>query len=346
MELITLLNSKLFNAGAKAKLDVVSILKEEYGEKLIEKTIDIQLEYGKHRSFLKKVIDNLKKTIYCYIYLGSKDIKIIQYPIYAVFGYLKKPKNRNQVIVIVHDLLGLRKQDEKEDEKEIRYLNNFNYLIIHNEAMKKYLIEKGISEKKLYLLELFDYCCEKGDRIQNKFDENKMTVAYVGTLEKEKCPFIYQLKEDKMNFNMNLYGKGNEKLENHKMIYKGSKDSAELPNKIEGNIGLVWDGNFDESDEYETYKNYTRYNNPHKLSCYIAAGLPVIVWRKSAVADFVKKYNIGYTISNIYDINNLNFQDYEEKKKNVEELSNKVREGYFTKKVIKKILEDMGVNNE
>ena len=111
-----------------------------------------------------------------------------------------------------------------------------------------------------------------------------------------------------------------------------------MPNKIDGNLGLVWDGNFDESDEEKNYKNYTRFNNPHKLSCYIASGMPVIVWKKSAIADFVRENNIGYEISNLYDINKLDFSDYDVKKKNVEKLEQRVRKGYFTQSALSKIL--------
>ena len=100
----------------------------------------------------------------------------------------------------------------------------------------------------------------------------------------------------------------------------------------------MWDGNVDESDEHLTYKNYTKYNNPHKLSCYLAAGIPVIVWKKSAVANFVLKNNIGYVISSLYDINELDFSDYELKKKNIEKISKNLKNGYYTKKVIKQML--------
>ena len=116
----------------------------------------------------------------------------------------------------------------------------------------------------------------------------------------------------------------------------------ELPDKIDGDLGLIWDGNFDESDENIKFKNYTKYNNPHKLSCYTASGIPVIVWRKAAIADFVKKYNIGYTISNIYDINNLNLADYKEKVNNIKNLQRKVRSGFFTINAMEKVLKDMG----
>ena len=118
-----------------------------------------------------------------------------------------------------------------------------------------------------------------------------------------------------MKYRINLYGVGIDKDINNKIKYLNKYSPDELPNKIVGDLGLIWDGNYDESDENEGFKNYTKYNNPHKLSCYIAAGLPVIVWEQSAVADFVNKYNIGYTIKNLYDINKINLTDYTTKKK-------------------------------
>ena len=78
-----------------------------------------------------------------------------------------------------------------------------------------------------------------------------------------------------------------------------------------------------------------------KLSCYTAAGIPVIVWEKAAIADFVKKYDIGYTIKSIYDINNLDLKDYNRKQENIKELQKKVRNGYFTKRVVDKFLKDI-----
>ena len=125
------------------------------------------------------------------------------------------------------------------------------------------------------------------------------------------------------------------------MIYKGSYEPEVLPSKLYGKLGLVWDGRCDESDEEITYKRYTKYNNPHKLSCYMAAGLPVIVWRKAAVAKFVEENNIGYLISNIYEINNIDYDTYDEKVKNVNIIKNRVKEGYYTKKVIDKIIIDI-----
>ena len=209
--------------------------------------------------------------------------------------------------------------------------------------MKKFLIDNGIKESKIYVLDLFDYICDG----ELQVDRNRVTnieeakVVYAGNLSKEKSPFLHQLEENKMKFNIDVFGVGIDEDINKNILFKGKLHPEELPNKLTGNLGLVWDGCFDESDENVTFKNYTKFNNPHKLSCYMAAGLPVIVWEKAAIADFVKKNNIGYTISNIYDINNLDLADYEIKLKNALEIKEKVRNGYFTKTVMKEIIKDI-----
>ena len=188
---------------------------------------------------------------------------------------------------------------------------------------------------------VFDYLSNNFKENNKKINLNNIKVIYAGNLKKEKCPFIYELNEKKLKYSFNLYGLGIDKellKKNKKINYRGSFDPENIE-FIYGDIGLVWDGHIDESDEDESFKNYTRYNNPHKLSCYIARGLPVIVWRKSAISEFVIKNNIGYTISNLYDINNLDFSDIEEKRKNAMVLSRKLRSGYYTKKIIDEIVE-------
>ena len=74
----------------------------------------------------------------------------------------------------------------------------------------------------------------------------------------------------------------------------------------------------------------------------MAAGIPVIAWKKAAISEFIKKNNIGYLIDQISDINNLDFSDYNEKLKNTKKMQVKVRNGYFTKTVINEILNDIG----
>lgn len=319
------------NAGLKAPIDIIHIINKN------DKSKNVKL--NENAGKFKKICNWLMIKKYRFY----RKCIFVQYPSTFKFNPYKYFISKRKIILL-HDIEGLRKKNSNILSREMIGFKNFEYIICHNKRMKEYLIENGIDEGRIKILELFDYLVTGNVKEkQNKIIE-KPIIIYAGNLIKEKSPFLHQIDKEKINFNFNLYGVGVSNDINEKMKYKGSFEPDILPNKLEGDLGLVWDGNYDESDENEGFKNYTKYNNPHKLSCYIAAGLPVIVWRKAAISDLVKKYNIGYTISNIYDINNIDFSDYNEKLKNVKDLSKKVRSGYFTKRVMKEIFNDMGVN--
>lgn len=323
------------NAGPKAKIDVEKILKEEYNFDI--KNIPVTEDILNNK--FKRIILNLKKLFYTRNNCKHADIVVIQHP-YSSQKIIYKNIQNN--IVFIHDIDGLRIQNKKILDKELELFKNADIIIAHNNKMKNFLVNNGIMKEKIYVLELFDYLQSNYvPKELNAIEINNIQIAYTGNIDKAK--FLYELNEEKMNFDINVYGPCSDNSFCEKVIYKGKFSPDEIVNNIEGNLGLVWDGKLDESDENVGFKNYTKYNNPHKLSCYLAAGLPVIVWRKAAVADFVQKNNIGYTISNIYDINNLDFSTLEEKKKNAKIIGEKVRNGFFTKKIMKKILLKKGI---
>ncbi len=342
MRILTVKCAGDFNAGPKAPSDIIDILTEKYNAKS-ELLIQGNGIYSKIKYRLKMFSTILKAKM-------KKEVLIMQFPMYEttkilnfLFLFSLNFINKDKTIVLIHDLDSIRSEDETLRKQEFERLSKVKYIVVHNEKMKKYLEDIGI-KANLYTLDLFDYLCDKKNDFQREnieFDKNNLKIAYAGNLSEVKSPFVYQLDEDKMNFTINLYGVGIDKDINEKMLYKGKFPPNELPDNIQGSLGLIWDGKFDESDENVSFKNYTRYNNPHKLSCYIAAGLPVIVWRQAAIADFVKKYDIGYTISKLYDINELDFSDYVKKAQNVRKLQSDARNGKFTISVIEKILKDM-----
>lgn len=329
-----------FNAGHKAPEDILNICNE------LENIKEHSFLVKKEDTFIQKVLVNLDKIKMFKKLSKINENFIIQYPFSyqdVVNNSMIKFMKKQKVVLVIHDIVGLRDKDQVTLAKELNILRLAEAIIAHNQKMKKFLIENGIKENKIYVLDLFDYLCNGELEVErnNVTNIQEAKVVYAGNLSKEKSPFLHQLDENKMKFNMNVFGIGIDKDINNKISFKGKLHPEELPNKLPGNLGLVWDGCFDDSDEDVTFKNYTKFNNPHKLSCYMAAGLPVIVWEKAAIADFVKANNIGYTISNIYDINNIDLTDYEIKLKNALELKEKVRNGHFTKLVIEEIVKDL-----
>ena len=328
MKILTTIRTKSLDAGPKAPLDVIRILRDEYKDIKVETAVRTQKGLLWK---LKRIILILKNILY-------KDIIIVQHPITQSKIIKLLPKKKT--IILVHDLNSIRYPEAKNNENEIGNLKKFKYIIVHNQIMKNYLIQNGVDSNNIYILELFDYICDKNIESVLNQDNKEYKIIFAGNLEKSE--FIYQLEENKMNFNLNLYGQGFKQNENNKTIYKGVFQPEKLPKEWDNNgIGLVWDGKLDETDVEFGVKNYTKYNNPHKLSCYLAAGIPVIVWEKAAIADFVIKNNVGFLIKNIYEINNLDFSDYEVKKENAKKISEKIRNGYFTKKIFKEVIDKM-----
>lgn len=334
MKVITIKSWETFNAGPKALEDVIRILEKQYKAK----SCLIDMATG-------KIQYKLKLAWNLFLSRFSKEILILQYPIFERKTLLKLA-NKKRSIVFIHDVEGVRSQDEKLLAMEIEKLSLFSYIVVHNKKMKQILIEKGIGEEKIFILELFDYLCNeeekrKEDKQQVK-DIKDIQLCYAGNLRQEKSFFIYQLTDEMLSFSFHLYGIGAETEKLAKKIkYKGKVEPDDLPNKMQGNLGLIWDGRMDEKDENEYFKNYTKYNNPHKLSCCIAAGMPVVVWEKAAIADFVKKENIGYTVHSLKDINYINLEDYAKKLENVQAIKQRVRTGYYTKRVIQEIQQKM-----
>ena len=311
------------NAGPKAKIDVENILVKKYNAKVVT------LASTKTRlsTVFQKICFYLKPL------LSLNKIIVIQYPIGK--HYLLT-LNRNKILFI-HDIEGLRNQRIKRATKELKYFNSFKYIVCHNEKMKNYLIVNGV-KAKIYTNELFDYLISEENKEPHK--DEKLELVYAGNIN--KSAFYKKLDSKNMNFTINIYaGSKPENNNNSKIKYMGCYSPDELPSKIKGNLGLVWDGDIDDNDEFIGFKNYTKYNNPHKLSCYIAAGIPVIVWDKSAVSKFVKENDIGYLVNNINEINNINLKSYKTKLNNVKKIHKKVVNGEYTINVINKILKDM-----
>lgn len=316
-----------YNAGPKAPRDVSNILSTKYNCEV--KSFFVNTSKKKSR-----ILSFIKKNFFCLTF-NSDDIILVQMPFLRTKVF-ERFVERNKVVLLIHDLVGLRYDDIRKENAEISIYKKAFKIISHNENMTKYLIDRGVNADNIVNLELFDYLtndfeCKK----KSCFDS---TIVYAGNLNLKKAPFIEYL--DKINMNFNLYGIGFQKENSSKIKYLGAFSPEKLPSVMVGDLGLVWDGEPNQVDSTYGVKKYTKYNNPHKVSCYIAAGIPVIVWREAAIASFVKKNNIGYCIEELNDINKLNFLDYNEKLQNVKVISEKVRNGYYLEAAIEKILKD------
>ena len=206
--------------------------------------------------------------------------------------------------------------------------------IVHNNSMKKFLISKGFPANRIVSLGIFDYLIEKS--VEVKEDDG---IIIAGNLDVAKSQYIYHLNEIG-NVTFNLYGANYNNINHYNNInYFGTFLPDELISNLKGKYGLVWDG-----DSLDTCSGltgeYLKINNPHKLSLYLAVGLPVIIWEKAAEAEFVLKENVGVTVKSLYELPQrlatVSYNDYNIMKNNVRIVGERLRRGEYMMEAIRK----------
>lgn len=267
---------------------------------------------------------------------------------------LKKHSKRLNFIVIIHDLESLlfaSDQTKSAGYKQHTLKNELNTLkyakivISHNAAMTKKLIELGVDAQKIIDLEIFDYLPSHQKSGQKKGQKKTLDIHFgsdiiiAGNLGPEKSPYISKLHSIK-GANFNLYGFNlNQSCLSDNVKYFGNFTPEELLKNLSGSFGLIWDGTDIKTCKGHT-GNYLRYNNPHKTSLYLSAGLPVIIWQSAALADFVKFHQIGFTIQSLTELPEKLAQitpaDYDRMRKNAKIIGKQLNSGFFTKAALEK----------
>lgn len=277
-----------------------------------------------------------------YLSLGKFKDKIVffQYPAVSeqlMTRYFHSVRNSDTVTIgLVHDLESIQGVDDWNVKKEIGFIRNFDYLIVHNSKMEEYVRKIGYKGKTIDL-GVFDYLCDFKHPIYE--GEFSYRIAFAGNLE--KASFTSQLKS--LGIAFNLYGKIEDpkKVESEDVKYKGLLPSDQIQYLLTGDYGLVWDGNSIESCS-GIQGEYLKYNDPHKLSLYIAAGKPVITWKKAAIADFIAEHQIGFTVNSLTEITkDMLAENYSVYKQNVMALREKVTNGYYLTTAVNTCLKDI-----
>lgn len=273
-------------------------------------------------------------------FAGSKII-FFQYPAVSeqLMGMFRKvTSTRSYKIALIHDMSSIQGIKDYARAREVNFLSIFNCLIVHNERMRDYVNSIGY-RGKIVILELFDYLHDVNHSIMDQPFSN--SISFAGNLGKAK--FLRNVGN--LSCNWILYGvKGEEDYSSFSNIsYKGLLPSDKIQYLMEGDYGLVWDG-----DSIDTCAGsngeYLRYNNPHKLSCCIAAGKPIITWKQAAIADFVEKNEIGITVESLEELNGIDLiSGYDEMKKNVLRIKAEIAAGKYLERAIQKALE-LGAN--
>lgn len=288
----------------------------------------------------------------CYETIPEDAVLFLQYPSHQLQEERDKTllmlKNRKHVriIAMVHDVESLRAvcQDSRRRAEFDFMLETADVIIVHNDCMLRYFSELGFSERRMVSIGLFDYLCEEKNSGRKYFDKS---VTIAGNLGSDKSPYIRDLCK-LAPLKVHLYGPNYECSmadAGGNIEYHGSFPSGRIPGVIKGGFGLVWDGESVETCAGVT-GNYLRFNNPHKLSLYLAAGLPVIIWKEAAEASFVETHGVGFAVESLFEIREiLEWMDeagYERYLQAVRKVSAMLTGGEYTKIAIHKAEEILG----
>ncbi|MCH4017751.1 MAG: hypothetical protein LKE74_04760 [Prevotella sp.] len=323
-----------FNATV-ARLDVMRTFKSIGAKKLNFYNIDIRIP--KLRGLLQRICD-LLLSLYYLLRIHPHDKVYFQYPFLSpsllIIATLFKFKNA-EIIYLIHDLESVRYSDcNSLNKKDLKVLNSADRLLVHTDKMKQLLQNKGVTSI-MVPIQLFDYYSDDS-YIEEKVITTSYshTIAFAGNLSKSQ--FLKELDHSDIpnQISFNLYGvKPDWNITNPQIDYQG-KFSPEHTAMIHAGWGLVWDGNTINTCSGDLGE-YLKIISPHKLSLYLAAGIPVIVWKQSAQAELVQNHHLGIvvnTISEIYPIlKSITNQEYSCLLRNARKCGNKLRNGAFLK---------------
>lgn len=335
-------NFKENHAGSKARNDVADILMGMQFQPLYV-----------HHSEEKGVIDKL-----CKVLVTAKDwrkisctteknaLLFIQYPLamypkvsMAALPFIRKMKKKGvKIVLLIHDLESLRGNVQK---SEALFLELADEIIAHNPVMISYLKKNGYDKVRIHSLGIFDYLMDE-EKLPAAGEKRDILIA--GNLRKEKAGYLYHLTETEGNLKFHLFGPNYSGVQNkEKVIYHGQFSPEELPVHLKGGFGLVWDGESLDCCS-GSFGEYMKYNNPHKVSLYLASGIPVIIWKKAALAGWIEKHGLGLVIESLTELPNrlekLTDQEYLLMRDRTEDFGKKLRAGGMLQKVVGDINEN------
>lgn len=225
-----------------------------------------------------------------------KSVLLIQYPkIHPFVMRLALPFIKKHYLVgVLHDIDSIR-VDGNLSSNEQKVLSYFQELYVHTENMKAYFeprLRKGI---KYHVLDCFPYLAAPNQEPRHLSKD----VCFAGNLNKS---FLEKFIKRERNLHFILYGtwKNNVADKYNNVSYLGCFTSENVQH-IKGSWGVVWDG--DSLDTCNgTWGEYLKIIASHKFSMYLVAELPIVVWKKSAMAKLVEQNNLGVTVDSLTEL--------------------------------------------
>lgn len=320
---------ELNSSGNKAKHDNETTLCEMGA-------VNLGMPTSYHHSKIAAFFLNLAGVCRLALHVRKGDVVVLQYPVKKYFSTICRMAHLRgaKVMALIHDLGSMRRK-KLSVTTEINRLMGADYVIATNSTMQAWLKEKGY-RKGMGALQLHDYRSATIAPLRSaNHAEPLPRVVYAGALAPRKNMFLLQMQEAATHFQLEIYGNRNgipglSESENvHIHDFMAADDFIK---NVQGEYGLVWDG--DSLDECTgNFGEYLRWNTPHKASFYLRAGLPIIVWRESALALVVQQYGIGLCVDSIRQLNTtlaaISPEEWNEMQQRVRSIEQRMQQGDF-----------------
>lgn len=265
------------------------------------------------------------------------DLVVFQYPTYNGLRYEKTFCDRVQArgakfAMFVHDAEAIR---AIYTDEELGVFNECDALITHNPAMTTKLAEMGV-KVPMFANYAFDFLSDasRDFYVQARGSFEKRLV-FAGNLDKSR--FLANWSYDTP---ITAFGSTPQHfVMDDRVDYRGSFAQEQLPFELPYGFGMAWDSDTNnENGGADTYRDYTRYNNPHKVSMYLASGLPVVLWSQAGMARFVTANHVGLVIDSLDDVDRvmaaLEPEELQDMLQHAQAMRDALRSGFFTRRVL------------
>lgn len=344
-----------YSAVSKPVADVIKIM-STMGVRDLGSIASIPDRFGGRLTSKKSLDKTFKK-------LMSGDVLIVQYPLYVdypaapqILRYLAGKGIKT--IAFIHDINPLRfpKRSLKDNilrpstrmSYAVKCLNLFTHIIYPNAAMQAAMEHQGV-HVPANTLKFYDYLVESDASQQESGNlssqENYKQIFFAGNLD--KSTFLGKYHSSVPDVDFVVFGQKPAAYSLPESIdYRGAKSPDELPSFLNNGLGLVWDGTSPDKIS-GGWGEYLRYNNPYKASSYLAAGIPLIVWKGSALAGIVAENQIGILVDSMDDaemqVSRITLDEFNRMEQSVTDFRNKLLAGKFTLEAVGDAIHAVGV---
>ncbi|RRC98732.1 galactofuranosyltransferase [Prevotella sp. OH937_COT-195] len=331
------------SAGNKAKGDYEDILAQTGAHNL-----GLRRTYCKER--IAAFFTDLAGIVTYALSVRKGDVVFLQYPTKKYFSFMCRVARWRgaNTMAFVHDLGAFRRK-RLTVKQEICRLSNSDYIIAANDTMAEWLKEHGL-ERPCHGMGLHDYLSnsETTDK-PTTFPPHK--IVYAGSIAERKNMFLVKLSGCIKHCEIHVYGRNHiaELKPARNLILHEPMESDDFISTATGDFGLVWDGDSLTACTGD-FGEYLRINTPHKASFYLRAGMPLIVWSRSAIANIVEREGIGITTDRIDDIEdrikNITEDEMRKMRDNVKRVSHNLAGGMSMRKAVEKATDKINETTE